>query len=57
MALTQFEKDYIRDMVGPLGQGSPDFETATQGTEAERKTMIAAHIAADGSLEDRKSVV
>lgn len=50
MALTQFEKEYIVDMMDRMPRSSPDFETATQGTEAERKTMIADHIA-NGALD------
>ena len=58
MALTQFEKDCIAEMVTPLtGKRAPTrltqeqedtLETATQGDEAERKTMIADYITDEG---------
>ena len=51
MALTNFEKDYIAGIVSNLPRSSPAMVTATQGTEAQRKTLIAEHIAANGALD------
>ena len=58
MALTDFEKDCIQEMVAPLtGQRAPGrptqeqqdtLETATQGTEAERQTLITDYINDEG---------
>lgn len=58
MALTQFEKDCIAEIVAPMtGRRAPNklteeqettLQTATQGTEAERKTMVTDHITNEG---------
>ena len=58
MALTQFEKDCIAEMVAPLtGRRAPHrltpeqqdtLETATQGDEAERRTMVTDYINDEG---------
>ena len=50
MALTNFEKDYIAGIVSNLPRSSPAMVTATQGTEAQRKALIAEHIAS-GALD------